>query len=591
MTDGVDSTGSDDAGSADAADTDALWKPGSPDSAVASTVGRVEDESAVRTDGESAVPTDDNVVDVGPSGSPWSSDSDAVFAATSATVFDEPGALTTEVGGRAAASASSTPRVAVDGEVISLPPRRIGRSRWIAVALVAALAVAAALVVRSVLTDELTATGVTELSVTGAVDAAGVSGAVAPLVTEPFPGADPRRLPAQLDQQWRVDVAGVAATSRTRLSVFGDDVVIGVFDADSIDAAADDGQAASIVIALDAEDGSERWRTPFDSQARAFEVLGKFGDVIVLERLDTENRAVLGISARTGEVAWERQTNDPGVHIALEGTGLVARVSFTVNARLTFIDPASGEEVGRVPGRLFATDYLGTWYVRNASAVSKLDLRDGWNPPTPYATLWVGDNQPATVVGDRVVAIDNGTLEVLGEDGAPDSVATLGIGSGGVAGLDTDWSFMQLSPMVEDAFILVGGRSVFGAQFDENGDADVRWRASGTPIGLLPTDRGLSIILATDGGGSQHVIDASTGSEVTAVEMVQGSIQTLQLVGNGVVVKQSALVGFERVGLDLDGNRLWSLVGDGPLAIGAGVVVTYGPSDAGVAITAYGDPA
>ena len=55
-------------------------------------------------------------------------------------------------------------------------------------------------------------------------------------------------------------------------------------------------------------------------------------------------------------------------------------------------------------------------------------------------------------------------------------------------------------------------------------------------------------------------------------------------------MKRSAQVGFELVGLDLDGNRLWSLVGDGALAIGSGVVVTFGQSDAGVAVTAYGDP-
>jgi hypothetical protein len=32
------------------------------------------------------------------------------------------------------------------------------------------------------------------------------------------------------------------------------------------------------------------------------------------------------------------------------------------------------------------------------------------------------------------------------------------------------------------------------------------------------------------------------------------------------------------------------LVGDGPLAIGPGVAVTYGSSDSGVEVTAYSDP-
>jgi hypothetical protein len=61
------------------------------------------------------------------------------------------------------------------------------------------------------------------------------------------------------------------------------------------------------------------------------------------------------------------------------------------------------------------------------------------------------------------------------------------------------------------------------------------------------------------------------------------------MVGNGVLMKRSATIGFERVALDLDGNRMWSLLGDGPIAIGDEAIVAFGSSDNGVRITAYGD--
>ena len=562
MTDGLDSN--------EVADADALWKPGAADDVVpAPPLDETERESPI--------------VGRDQTGSPWSSGSDAVFADMPQPVFESGGSSPPPP------TASNAARAVHDDEAIALASPPSGRRRWVAAVLVAVLAVAGAVVVRSVLADDLSAdVGGNGADIDGVSDAVVTSGElIAPLVTEPFVGADRRRLPSQLQQQWSIDVEGVAATGRTRLTVIEDRSVVGVFD----DGDVEDGQGASVVALLEGEDGAERWRTPFDSDARSFEVLGSFGDVIVLERLDTDNRAVLGLSVETGEALWVRNTNDPGIHVALDGTQLVARVSFTVNARLTFIDPTSGDEVGRVPGRLFATDFLGTWYVRNANAVSKLDLRDGWNPPEPFETLWVDDDETATVVGGRLLAIDDGTLEVRGDDGEPTSAATIGAaGTGGFAGLDTGANFSQLSPMVADSFVVVGSRSVFGAELDENGDADVRWRATGTPIESKPTDDGLSLLVATEGGGAQRVINASTGREIAVVEMVPGSSDTLELVGNGIVIKQSARVGFERVGLDLDGNRLWSLVGDGPLAIGEGVVVTYGPSDSGVAVTAYGDP-
>ncbi len=562
----------DDSNAAVSPDSDALWKPADESDSREATVDVSARQAPAADDRGGRVEHN----------SPWSPESTAVFDEVS-TARRNADATTPPIDARAGGS-----RIEVNEPVTSAPTRRSRRRRWFAFVVVGVVSIVAIVIGRSVLTTDLvgdTAAQLETMSVDGN-DAGVIARPADSLVPDPFAGADPRRLPAQLDQQWRAELADVSATGQTQLSVLDDGAVVAVFD----DTSVADGQPASVIVLLDGIDGSERWRTPFDSQARSFDILGDFGDVIVFERLDTENRSVLGVSEQSGELLWVRETNDPGVHVRLEGTPLVARVSFTVNARLTFIDPNSGDEIARVPGRLFATDYLGTWYVRNSATVSKLDLRDGWSPPTPFGTLWVADSEPASVVDGQLIAIDDGRLERLDQDGAPTNVATIGAaGSGGFAGLDTGASFTQLSPMVDDSFVIVGPRSVFGAVLDESGDADVRWRATGSPIESRPTDRGLALVVATEGGGSQGVIDASTGAEITVVEMVPGSVDALRLVGNGVVVTRSAELGTERVGLDLDGNRLWSLVGDGPLEIGPGVVVTYAPSDAGVAITAYGD--
>lgn len=548
-------------------DADARWRPCAESSGPAQPAN----------DSDRSIVVDHTPVEAR---SPWSPESDAVFAPAAGVGLERVGVATEE-----GAQLPTAVRDVADGETVRSATGRSTRNRWVALVVVAVLTIAGGVVARSVVSTELAAGVVPGEAIVGSSSSRAPIGPE-PLVDEPFVGADRRRLPERLDQRWRIDVTGVSATGRTTVTVLDDGAVVGVFD----DPTVDDGQPASVIALLAGADGTEQWRTSFDSQARAFDVLGGFGDVVVLERLDTANRSVLGLSTRTGEVLWVRETNDPGVHVVLEGTELVARVSFTVNARLTFIDPATGDEVGRVPGRLFATDFLGTWYVRNGDVVSKLELGDGWSPPTPFDTLWVDDDETASVVGGRLIAIDDGWLQTRGDDGAPTNVsATAPAGSGGFADFDLAASFVRLSPMVGDSFIAVGSRSVFGVELGENGDADVRWSATGTPIESRPTDRGLALLVATEGGGAQRILDASTGREIAVVEIVPGSIDTLQLVGNGVVLKRAAQVGFERVGLDLDGNRLWSLVGDGPLAIGVGVLVTYGPSDDGIAVTAYGD--
>lgn len=521
--------------------------------------------------------------DVGPgSGEPV--DSDAMwkpgFVGSSAT--------------KSSIAAPSSRRI-VDDEIATFARRRRRRDRrFVAFATVVALtAVAVAATVRA--TRLGAPDGEFVAGSDGSIAAASARGdapdrpdaiePVEPLVAEPFAGADRRRLPAELGRLWTTDLDDVSAPRRMRLEVLDDGTVVGVFGDLSVDV----GTPSSTVVALDGDDGAERWRVSLDGPASALTVLVGSGDAVVLEREDDGVRSLIALSAETGEARWVRRPQDPGVHTVLDGTRLIARESFTLDPPLSFIDAASGEEVGRLAGRLFATDSVGTWYVRDGTGVVRLELADGWSTPEPLAELWVGDDVPVGVVDERLVAVVDGRLEMLDDDGAPEQAVVVGKIAVS-AGLDDDANFSQLLPIGEDALVLVAAQSAFGAELVDDGGVAIRWQAIGTPIASRPTDRGRALVMATEGGGAQRVVDASTGREIAVVELVPGAIETLQLVANGVVVKQSATIGSERVGVDLDGNRLWSLVGEGPLAVGDGVVVTHTVREVGVTVTAYGDP-
>lgn len=585
----------------DAVDVDGMWRqPSSEPAADGAAVEVAEetsegepaestsrDDSGEMASGASApVVTRSDVVDDESAISPWRVGSEAIFAPTRAAAFEvttAPSAATGRSGEPPAAP--QVRRVVVDGEVIALPSQRSMR-RWLVTLVVGMIAVALIVVVRSVVAGDLEGNvavgfvGPNATEINGAGDGVVTSGEfVEPLVDEPFAGADRRRLPAQLDQRWSVDLVDVAATSGTRLEVLDDGSVIGVFE----DRSADDGGVASILVALDADDGSQRWRSQFDSSARDLSVLAAIGDVVVLERRAISGQSLLGVSAATGEVLWADEIDRAVSYSVAPGTSLVARDSSTEFPPVSFIDPATGEELGRPAGRQFAIDFLGTVFLREGADVFRLNLQDGWNPPVRIGELR-DDDGSVSVVDGRVVAIVDGSVEVRNDDGTPRRAEIVGSVPGRYPATFTD-----MAPMGDNAIVLIGASAAFGAELLEDGDIAIRWRASGTPIGFRPTDRGASIIMATEGGGEQRVIDGSTGREVTSVDMVPGAIDVLQLVGNGVVVKRAATVGSERVGLDLDGNLLWSLAGNGPLFVGRGVVATYAESDGGLVITAYGD--
>lgn len=397
-----------------------------------------------------------------------------------------------------------------------------------------------------------------------------------PLVAGSFAGADPARLPTDVEQRWSIELEELVATDRTRLFVDGSRTILALLDRSSATA-----EGAGVVVAVDAVTGVERWRLSFERGTPSLRILGVLDGVAMIERLHPDDRSIVGIDVDTGEELWARPVTEPGLNRVLDGTNVVTRIGVSDDAGLVFIDPGSGDEVGRVAGELFSTDRLGRWYVRDGASIAELDLRRGWSPPTPLGRLVDPDVAVAAIVDGRLLEAAGTTLTVSDTTGGARTVAnTLGE-LGPVA------SIRGVFPMAGPAFVLTTEATTYGAVLDDDG-VQLRWEINGRVVNTIPTDRGLALLTASAGGTDLRVVDASTGAMITPLSLEPGSLDTLRLVANGVVVERPAVIGFERVGLDLDGERLWSLVGSGPVAIGDGLITDVAPAVGGVRIIGYG---
>jgi hypothetical protein len=410
-----------------------------------------------------------------------------------------------------------------------------------------------------------------------ASDSSGPSGGgVEPLVEEPFAGADSARLPADARERWSIELAGLVATDRTRLFVDGGRSVLALLD--RVDPTGTD---TGEVVAIDAATGRERWRVSFERGTGSLRILGVLDDVAMIERLHPDDRAIVGFDIDTGAELWAQPVAEPGLNRVLDGTALVTRIGVSDGSGLVFIDPVSGDELGRVSGELFSTDLLGRWYVRNGDSIVELDLRDGWSPPTALGRLTDPDTDVAAVVDAQLLEADGNTLTVSDATGGAPSKSYVLDELGPVA------SIRGLFPMVGPTFVLTTESETYGAVLVDDG-VELRWQVDGRVVNTIATDRGLAVLTASAGGTDLRVVDASRGAAIAAVSSEPGALDTLRLVANGVVVERPAAIGVERVGLDLDGDPRWSLIGSGPVAIGDELVAVFAPTANGVRLVGYG---
>jgi outer membrane protein assembly factor BamB len=397
-------------------------------------------------------------------------------------------------------------------------------------------------------------------------------------VFEEIAGADSRRLPATSAVIWtsKIDAPNEGASDPAFI-VDGRSTVVVILD-DTTDGAT--------LIGLDATSGAERWRTRADFEPSAATLLGVIDGVLVIERNDLVARSLVGVETATGDMVWELDTRDNGVHVILSGTDVITRVSFTGDERLTFIDPASGGEVARINGRILGTDLSGTWFVSSGRRLLSIDLADGYTEPTEIASSATNWDSPTTVVEGRVIVVDtDGTLaEVLPDSTDLVSLVTVGGNLPDIASLISTGGPTLMG---------IGDGKVLGATL--TGDQVViNWQLDASVRVVDVTRRGLLVAVsdATNGlidGVDLAVIDAVSGERLAAIGSAPSQDELPRLLGDGFVVTDDAQLGFERIGYDLDGAEVWRLPSNDPVRIGDRIVVTVGTSATGYTVAAFGD--
>jgi len=537
-----------------------------------------------------AVSHDDVVLGEGPDDSPWRPGSDARFEHPPRRAF--------------AASAAPHPKDApgddrragheplVHGDSSGRPDRKP-----LAAVLATAVAVVAAVVI--VAPGRGTApTGAVEAAAMRAVDDAAVGARTrlvdlggdvilgpgdVPLLTSTQCPAS--RLPKSVEPLWAADLLG---TRRVVAPVtVTDDSVIAIVGFDPVTS---DALPSVSVVAIGLDDGQERWRALLQPATGAHEIVGVADRTVIVRSAagpDMAYRKLFGFDEESGAVLWERGFRGDWSATVEEATGEVyvgvrrPAVSSTGESEVEVLAPRTGDRLHIAAGAFVGTDPDGRLVTRVGDKVLASSVKDrdvlGVVDPT---------DSPFTVAGAQVVVADgDGTdLSVYAGSGTARSLPLVGS-----TGIDAPGFVVYLDSMGGSALLVNGDGAVHGAQVGDD-SVEIRWRVSGVVLETAPTDRGLSLQVATEGGADQRVIDGSTGRTIVDLELRPGALQTLALVANGVVVQDYVDGDLARVALDLDGRELWSLPGSGPFAVGPGVVVDVDDADGFVRLAAWGEP-
>ncbi len=393
------------------------------------------------------------------------------------------------------------------------------------------------------------------------------------------------RLPSSVDVLWDVELS----TARRVITpvTISEESVVAVVGFDELTA---NGLPAVAVLALDIDDGQERWRAGLEPATGSHEIIGVVDGAVIVRSAagpDMAYRRLFAFDEDTGDVLWDRGFRGDWSATVDATTGLVyvgvrrPAVSSMDDSEVEVLDPRTGDRLHIAGGALVGLDPDGRLVTRIGDKVLATSNQDR----DLLGVLVPGDSS-FTLVGDRLVGADGAVSDLSVSSGEAEARRFPLVGS---TGLDAPGFVVSLDPLGESSLIVNGDGAVHGAQVGAD-SVEIRWRVQGVALESVATDRGRSLLIATEGGAHTRVIDSSTGRTITHVELRPGAFATLTLAANGVVVQDVIDGAPARVAVDLDGRELWSLPGRGPLAIGRGVVVDVDDADAVVRVTAWGDP-
>lgn len=411
-----------------------------------------------------------------------------------------------------------------------------------------------------------------------------------------------RRLPVEVVPRWTTELAplvadgGSNATSWVK-AIDRRYVVVGVGDLRTLT-----GPAA--IQVLDATTGERLWVHQVESRIDQVEFIAAVGEALVL----TIGSEVLALDLRDGSALWSTrlEKGEGGLQQIehLKGTDLLALSGPDSELKTELIDPSTGAVVGELIGTVLGADAQGRWSVLRGDKLLAFDLgrqRDDEStgsastPKIESRLLGVVDSERgrvAAVVGGSLVTTVNGMLAV----GPLEVDGQRVVGPGGYTPVKIDlgtpdWLLTVggIIPLGGSAFAAVGSASVIGAEVVD-GSIRFAWQRRGVVTASFDTERGVVLVMGTDGGSAQTLIDASTGDAIAPLTMAPGLFDSLDVVANGIVTRRASPSGARIAGLDLDGNELWSLDGSTPVSVGDGIVVRSTPQpDGSFEVTAFGE--
>ncbi len=395
-----------------------------------------------------------------------------------------------------------------------------------------------------------------------------------------------QRLPAAVEPRWTVELPD--ARQIVSPVTAGDESVVAVVGLDDGSA---NGLGSVAIVALDVDDGQERWRTAVQPATGRHDVLGVVDRAVIVRSFagpDMAYRRLLAFDEGSGALLWDRGFDGDWSATVNTTTGLVVvdvhrpGASVIEASEVELIGPRTGERVDVVAGELvgFAPDGRVVTRIGDEVLATTGESSDLLGLVEPGGA-------PFTVLGSQVVVADDeaGTLRVFDGDAEPRQLPLVGS-----AGIDAPARVVLLAPLGGTSLVVHGNGYVYGAHVGDQ-TAELRWHVRGVVLASATTDRGRALLTATEGGAQQRVIDSSTGRTIADVVLRPGSLETLTLLANGVVVQESIDGEPVRRALDLDGRELWSLPGSGAFAVGGGVIVDVDDSETPLRITAWGEPA
>lgn len=485
----------------------------------------------------------------------------------------------------------------VEDQRESARPRR---GTALAVTLSIALVVGAGIVVMSdgddevevaVLADEIRAVSEQPVApepsaaadVTGSLDG-GRGGA-------PYAGADRRRLPQEISLRWSRPLAPEDPV------VEDYDSVVHVVDAQAVVALHGPGGAQPIAESrletFAADTGDLLWSTTLPARASSFGLVGVVGDVLLVESsLGDRRLAAYGLA--DGVERWVHAEPPGQFDVIGEASGfelvagspLVARLPVVDVAPTLLFDSATGSSVGQLDGVVIGDDGVGAWHVSLDGQVSTHDLSDGYSSGRPVARVGTPTAR-GDVVDGRIVQPDGGRIFITRAEARG---ATIAVVDGETFGVELPPSIQAVSAMVGSTMLIMGSGEIVGARLVGNVIRPV-WRRDGAVQRLYPTGNGYLLLVASQGGAQQEVVDGRNGRTLLPLTLSPGLFDSFTVTGNGIVARRLSSLGARVAAHDLTGEEIWSLPGGAPLAVGDLVVARVEMGADGPALATYGQPA